>query len=279
MSATAITNITYQPNLGSTPARVNRLTGELQINLALWNQIKPEHRFFILLHELGHLALQTSDEKAVDNWAFHHYAENGYSLKEGVYALSKVLNGKSPEHYWRIYLQLERAKNYDFLHYGNVSAKFNNNEEMMTTNQEDYLRTMINSEQFWDSFKGKKEAKLARKKERAESKGYRRRTKADAEMELAKHGIAKPTFGQKIGEFMDKAGGIASGIMGGGLKQVFSDPTQTESPTGTRLANPNLTTPIKPTPIEDETDNKKKYLLIGGGLLVVIIVVFFVTKK
>lgn len=122
MQAKTITKITYFPTLGGTPARVNRVTGEMQISLEHWKQLPPEHRFFIMLHELAHLVLQTRDEKAVDEWAFAEYAKRGYSLKQSVFALTKVLSFTNQEHYWRAYLQLERAREYDYYVNGNKKA-------------------------------------------------------------------------------------------------------------------------------------------------------------
>lgn len=114
-----ITDIIFVDNLGDTPATVNRRNGILFVSKKFWNQLKPEHRLFILLHEMAHVHLQTDNEFKVDEWAFKEYAKRGHSLKESVYALSKVLSGKNPEHYWRVYQQLERAKAYDRKHNGN----------------------------------------------------------------------------------------------------------------------------------------------------------------
>lgn len=108
------TAIYVVPDLGTTPASVNRRTGELYINKKMWCQLKPEHRLFVLLHEMGHIALNTTDEMAVDKWAFDRYTEMGYSLQEAVKALTRVLHGRNPEHHWRVYEQLMRAANYDF---------------------------------------------------------------------------------------------------------------------------------------------------------------------
>lgn len=120
--ATGITEIIYVDDLGTTPATVNRRTGTLYISKRIWKHLKPEHKFFIMLHEMGHVVLQSTDEKAVDEWAFYEYAKRGYSLEQSVYALSKLLNGRNREHGERVYLQLQRAKEYDYSHYGNKYA-------------------------------------------------------------------------------------------------------------------------------------------------------------
>jgi hypothetical protein len=119
MNAKGITEITYWTDLGNTPARVNRVTGELQINMKVWETLSKEQRFFVLLHEWAHVYLQTTDEKAADKLAFEQYAKRGYSLNSSVLALSRLLNFNKDEDYERADLQLHRAKKYDFLYYGN----------------------------------------------------------------------------------------------------------------------------------------------------------------
>ena len=119
--AKEITKITKVPDLGGTPARVNRRTGEMYISMKHMQALPKEHRLFIMLHEMGHVVLQSTDEARVDDWAFKQYADMGYSLKASVKALTRVLNDENPEHAWRMYLQLERAKEYDRENNGNTN--------------------------------------------------------------------------------------------------------------------------------------------------------------
>jgi hypothetical protein len=119
-----ITKIIYVEDLKrNTPASVDRNTGVLYINLKIWNKIKVwEHRFFILLHEYAHVALNTSDELAVDEYAFKLYAQRGLSLTKSVTALADLLNANNKDHCWRTYKQLERAKEFDYKHNGNKNV-------------------------------------------------------------------------------------------------------------------------------------------------------------
>jgi len=71
------------------------------------------HRTFIMLHEMAHVVLQTTDEIEADAWAFNQYAKLGLPLSESVKALTRILNPRSPEHNERMYLQLQRALKYD----------------------------------------------------------------------------------------------------------------------------------------------------------------------
>jgi len=109
-----ITQIVWVPTLGATPAKVNRQTGVMYLSRAAMQNLPPEYRLFIMLHEMAHVVLQTTDEVAADNWAFNQYAAMGYSLKAGVKALTRVLNDKDPEHAWRMYSQLKRAEKFDY---------------------------------------------------------------------------------------------------------------------------------------------------------------------
>jgi hypothetical protein len=98
---------------GHSPAAVNRRTGVMLINSSALNNMSRDQLFFIMLHEMGHLVLQTSDELAVDKWAHQQYLRTGKSLKQSVYAMTQQLNFSSPEHYERAQLQLQRALSFD----------------------------------------------------------------------------------------------------------------------------------------------------------------------
>lgn len=110
-----ITQIIYKPNLGNTPASVNRETGVMYISLHHAKRMPFEHVLFMMLHEKAHVELQTTNEIEADERAFQEYAQLGYSLTESVKALTQVLNENNKEHAWRMYLALERAKKYDLL--------------------------------------------------------------------------------------------------------------------------------------------------------------------
>ena len=111
--ATAITKITHVYDLGGTPARVNRRTGEMFLCIPQLKKLPKEHRLFIMLHEMAHVVLQTENEGEADAWAFAKYAEMGYSLKASVHALTDTLKAQFPQHYMRMWQQLQRAEKYD----------------------------------------------------------------------------------------------------------------------------------------------------------------------
>lgn len=116
--------ISYYNDLGTTPARVNRSTGEIMINLKTWGKYTPEIKKIILGHEAGHYKLNTTDEIAADQYAFNLFAGKApHSLKDSVFALSRVLSFKNPEHYLRLLEQVKRALYYDWKHNKNQLAR------------------------------------------------------------------------------------------------------------------------------------------------------------
>jgi predicted ATPase len=108
-----LTQISFVEDLGSTPATVNRRTGEMYISARMWRRMTPNQRLFMLLHEQGHVTLKTTNEFEADGYAFEQYVKTGRSLKSCISALTGVLSGKSPEHLMRAKALLERAIIFD----------------------------------------------------------------------------------------------------------------------------------------------------------------------
>lgn len=106
-------NNVYIADIGQTPARVNRVTGDLYLNEKTWHNLTEEEQRFILLHELGHLTLQTKDEVKADSFAFLNFAEEGNSLRGGVSALINNLNFQNAEHLHRVKALTTLAALYD----------------------------------------------------------------------------------------------------------------------------------------------------------------------
>lgn len=101
--------------LGGSIAGVDKYTGEMFLNKPLIDrmQLSKDAIFFIMLHEQKHLELQTDDEEAVDAAAHEEYLKRGYSLKESVFALTRILSFGKPEDIRRANAQLIRAKHFD----------------------------------------------------------------------------------------------------------------------------------------------------------------------
>lgn len=106
--------VTYVDDLGQTPARVNRFTGEILINKRKWKKLPESTKKFILAHEKGHYILNTSDEFAADEYAFKQFAgTERKSLKKSIKAMDDVFSFTSPEQYERLNAQIKRALTYD----------------------------------------------------------------------------------------------------------------------------------------------------------------------
>ena len=118
--------VVYDESLKDTPAKVRFLPALKEATIMLHPSVKElpiETRMFMLLHELGHVVLNTGDELKVDAWAFKQYNKLGYSLEKAVLALSSTLNGiDEEEHSQRIKRQFYRAKHQAFLK-GKISVK------------------------------------------------------------------------------------------------------------------------------------------------------------
>lgn len=249
--ATGITSIEYVRNIGSTPARVNRKTGHLQINMDVFPRLKDEHKAFVLLHEEGHVVLDSSDEMAVDEYAFKKYAALGYSLTESVKALTQVLNSKSPEHTKRAYLQLQRALEYDNKnnknkdayrpHYTGIAQvkQMNMNpqlHQLQTANEYDGLFGLSKKE------KAKKAAKIEMIKAKPALKIAKKEGAIQQKLLLAQAGKTK------AGSLLNGIGGIASGI-GGIISGTGGGSPQAEVIAPAPAMNPVTLSPVPGVPV------------------------------
>lgn len=72
MGAT-FSKVVYDPNQAEI-AKVNRVDKTLYINSDIWKGLPAEEREFVLLHEAGHLVLQTADEFEANAYAVNQFA-------------------------------------------------------------------------------------------------------------------------------------------------------------------------------------------------------------
>jgi hypothetical protein len=75
-----------------TPARVNRRTGVVKMNLSKLREYTVYMRIFIGLHEFFHYALQTTDEVSADMGAARVYLGMGYPRSEANYSMTKIFD-------------------------------------------------------------------------------------------------------------------------------------------------------------------------------------------
>lgn len=117
MYARGITEIVYTDSsyLGDSVAAVNVRSGVCYLNVPLIKKLglSKDAIYFIIKHEEAHLITGSSDEATVDKYAHEQYMREGKSLKQSVYALTRILNFNRDEHYIRANLQLQRALAWD----------------------------------------------------------------------------------------------------------------------------------------------------------------------
>ncbi len=120
---------TYWNDLGSTPARVNRFTGEIQINQRYFDNMPQFYQDFVVEHEKGHFLTNTRSEFEADSYAFKKLAgSQPRSLKNSVESISRVLSFRNPEHMDRLTEMIKMALEFDFKHNGNQKAQTALNE-------------------------------------------------------------------------------------------------------------------------------------------------------
>ncbi len=92
-----ITVLPIFPERPTNPARTNVRTGDIEINAARMNQLSPETREYVLLHEEGHYKEHTFDEVAADRYALRHLSgKKPYSLWNYYQSVNEVSYG-NPE--------------------------------------------------------------------------------------------------------------------------------------------------------------------------------------
>ena len=132
-----ITKIITVEDLGNTPAKVNRLTGEMYISKRHFSKMPPIYRKFVLFHEEGHVKLNTTSEEAADNYAVDELIKRGYPLSEILKSLTKVLTFNNKEHYGRAMVVFNKLREHDYKVNGNtkvLSQKIQNQMETPAIN-------------------------------------------------------------------------------------------------------------------------------------------------
>lgn len=309
---TAVKYLETFPNGNNSPAAVNRKTRELFINLSRWRKIQPEHRVFILLHELAHCVLDSSNEMAVDALAHEWYLQLGYSLSESVYALTKVLHANSEQNKNRSWAQYNRAssidelnkKNYEFEGYAEISED-PKNVITNTANMGDSLIVTFDTYDL-DGYDFDLEGELSKVKG-ISRKEFRRRTRtirlykrmgrakkknaiandvqagADTRKTYAEKGIYVPTRAESIAKgvggamqgiagAMGAAFGKGGGAGAGGEDETPQPPQQPPRPAYRTL---NTATQSKQ---DASAKNNQKYYIMGGIALTALCGILLISK-
>jgi hypothetical protein len=103
-----------KPNLDgdATPARVNRRTGLVKVNLEKFVPFTVYMKIFIMLHEFIHYSQQTTDETRCDLGALRIFLGMGYPKSEANYAMTKIFDN-SPDAIRRVTILNNYIKNHD----------------------------------------------------------------------------------------------------------------------------------------------------------------------
>lgn len=81
----------------SSPARIEKATGKIETNASIISKYTIPVLMFILLHEISHVFLETSDEFAADELAIYVYNGLGFPEIEAMYAFTKVFTDENQE--------------------------------------------------------------------------------------------------------------------------------------------------------------------------------------
>jgi hypothetical protein len=68
--------------------------GLILVNRNVFSQLNKYERTFVLLHEAGHIELETADECKADAYAYSEYVKLGFPVSQILTAMDKVLTNK-----------------------------------------------------------------------------------------------------------------------------------------------------------------------------------------
>jgi len=275
--AKGITDIKLVTDLGNTPASVNPKTGVVYINNKMKSRISADEWNFILLHELGHLVLQSSDEKEVDAWAFDQYAKKGGKLSKSVHALTNVLNFASPEHLKRANLQLRRAQLFDETYNSHHYEKEKNNQKKIDRrNQQNHReieeRLPMGERSQGSSCQSQKVRAMNRSNISVSPSGD-----LDFGGMESFLGIDFNNFGEKLTNTFDDIESISNSTVG--AINAFRNPSSGNTYKGPGNVAPAPQSSISYFPPSNTEDNTMMYLGIGAGVLVLMFLAFGLMKK
>lgn len=268
-----ITKITPCGNLGSSPAIVNRNTGEIFIDKEKFANMTPEQRAFVLLHEAGHARLGTRNELAADNYAADYLSPRGYSLRGLLKAETRILNDNKPAHRIRANNLYNRLANFDISH--------NNNNKIMKTGTignrlqvsslsdtmaNEAAKTIQYSGMTGEEMSGFKPFQFIKDRvaKRGDAKNKKIESKANLKNLKGQSKIIKANAKQDKAKNPEKEGFFKK--VGGFVKENFGKKNEDDSGT--------------PQPIEEpKKDNKTTYIIIAVVVVIVIVAVALMAKK
>jgi hypothetical protein len=291
---------TFHDDLGNTPARVNRFTGEIQLSRKHFARMPEFSQKFTIEHETGHFKLRSRSEFVADNYAFRKLAgTEPRSLKNSVAAIAGILSFQNPEHMQRLVNIIRKSLEYDFKvnqnpkaleGLNNLNLLISKNSDMEFIYQANESYPNLDHDDVYDNGVGKarrqakreerkanKDEKTRLKQEKAQLKNDRMSAKNEVKLSRADKnrakGEAKKTLAEQGKSGNEYWGGIVdsvAGIFGGGKKSSGGSDVQTSGDGGSF------------------TEEKPKFLGMPKGLGIGVVIVavlgilgtiIFVVKK
>lgn len=108
-----ISSIIHNPdgNISTTPARMFRPYGNIEISKTHFDKMTVPMRMLILLHEYAHFRANTKDEELADSSALRIYLGMGFSESEALYAFTKIFTPANPQHFLALKARTEKLIN------------------------------------------------------------------------------------------------------------------------------------------------------------------------
>ncbi|HEY5588701.1 MAG TPA: hypothetical protein VIK86_07075 [Candidatus Paceibacterota bacterium] len=73
-------SVNYGENMGTNPAKINVVTGEMSLNPKIWDSLPYQEKEIIQIHENGHLIKKTVDELEADKYLVETYGTDELKL-------------------------------------------------------------------------------------------------------------------------------------------------------------------------------------------------------
>ncbi len=86
-------------------------SGLILVNRNVFKHLNEHERTFVLLHEAGHIELETADEVKADAYAYNEYVALGLPVDHIITAMDKVLSNKQQNHERKAIMKERISKN------------------------------------------------------------------------------------------------------------------------------------------------------------------------
>ena len=287
------------------PACYSPSRNTIYINPPTFDVLSQRAQDFVMCHEHGHAT--SVDESEADYNGFKQFLRLGYTPKDAIEAMNESLSMDVDHHQERFLKLIYRAALYDASVNGNtlILQKIMNNPNFEQFTDQDAkllaLRAGVPEDEaanflgISEARQAKKDAKAAKKAEKAAAKQAKKDQKAankqaKLDAKLAKQEARTNVIQSRANKNNAKAEGIANGTWDGGgsvVKDVFSNIADTakgilggggseESYEDVYDDEGNY---LGSTETKSTSNGMMKWILIGAAVLIAIVVVIIILKK